>query len=122
MQVSEMVETIFQCSDVPLTVGFRTMWQVVRQKHDTSALGPQRVLGLVSYRTAWPTIQNPRRPIVRPGREKLRGHIGLAHRAGEKRLLRRVHQLASLLKRRLLVSHQVPAVLHPDYLSPETVD
>ena len=45
------------------------------QKHGASALGMQRSLGLGSYETAWATLHRYRRAIVRPGRERLAGHV-----------------------------------------------
>ena len=45
------------------------------QKHGASALGLKRVLGLGSYQTAWTWLHKLRRAMVRPGRDRLRGHI-----------------------------------------------
>jgi transposase-like protein len=67
--------TIFQDSHVPLTIWFRAMWQLTSQKNGMSALGLQRVLGLGSYKTAWAMLHKLRRAMVRPGRERLKGHI-----------------------------------------------
>lgn len=67
--------TIFQDSHVSLTVWFRAMWYVTSQKHGTSALGLQRVLGLGSYQTAWALLHKLRRAMVRPGRDRLRGTV-----------------------------------------------
>ncbi len=51
-QMSVTAGTIFENTRTPLTVWFRSIWWVVSQKGEASALGPQRVLGLGSYRTA----------------------------------------------------------------------
>jgi len=74
-QVSVTAGTIFQDSKLPLTVWFRAMWQVTRQKNGMSALGLQRVLGLGSYKTAWAMLHKLRRAMVGPGRERLRGVV-----------------------------------------------
>jgi len=38
-------------------------------------MGVQRVLGLGSYRTAWTWLHKLRRAMVRPGRDRLNGHV-----------------------------------------------
>ena len=63
--------TIFQDTRKPLTLWFRAMWWVTAQKHGTSALDLQRVLGLQSYVTAWTWLHKLRRAMVRPGRDRL---------------------------------------------------
>ena len=45
------------------------------QKHGVSALGIQRSLGLGSYQTAWAMLHRYRTAMVRPGRERLAGHV-----------------------------------------------
>ncbi len=45
------------------------------QKHGVSALGIQRSLGLGSYQTAWAMLHRFREAMVRPGRERLAGHV-----------------------------------------------
>jgi len=45
------------------------------QKYGVSALGLQRALGLGSYQTAWAMLHRYRKAMVRPGRERLRGHV-----------------------------------------------
>lgn len=45
------------------------------QKHGVSALGIQRSLGLGSYQTAWAMLHRYRVAMVRPGRERLAGHV-----------------------------------------------
>ncbi len=74
-ETSVTAGTIFQDSKLPLTIWFRTMWQVTSQKNGMSALGLQRVLGLGSYKTAWAMLHKLRRAMVRPGRERLRGVV-----------------------------------------------
>lgn len=59
----------------PLQLWFRAMWHVTSQKHDASALGLQRVLGLGSYVTAWSWLRKLRRAMVRPGRDALSGRV-----------------------------------------------
>ena len=70
-----MAGTIFQDSHLPLTLWFRAMWHVTSQKSGASALGLQRVLGLGSYKTAWALLHKLRRAMVRPDRDRLRGHV-----------------------------------------------
>lgn len=74
-QVSVTAGTIFQDSHIPLTLWFRAMWYVTRQKNGMSALGVQRVWGLGSYKTAWAMLHKLRRAMVRPGRDRLRGIV-----------------------------------------------
>jgi hypothetical protein len=70
-----MAGTIFQDTNLPLTVWFRAMWQVTSQKNGVSALGLQRVLGLGNYKTAWTLLHKLRRAMVRPGRDRLNGVV-----------------------------------------------
>jgi transposase-like protein/ribosomal protein L37AE/L43A len=74
-QTSVTAGTIFQGTRIPLRVWFRAIWWVVSQKNGASALGLQRVLGFGSYRTAWTWLHKLRRAMVRPGRERLTGHV-----------------------------------------------
>ena len=67
--------TIFQDSRIPLRLWFRSMWQVVSQKHGISALGLQRILGLNSYRITWALLHKLRIAMVRPGRDRLMGPV-----------------------------------------------
>lgn len=67
--------TIFQGTRKPLTLWFRAIWYITSQKHGTSALGLQKVLGLGSYETAWTWLHKIRRAMIRPGRDKLQGKI-----------------------------------------------
>jgi len=73
--ISVLAGTIFQDTHTPLTIWFRAIWYVVAQKHGTSALNLQSILGLGSYQTAWTMLHKLRRAMVRPGRDKLSGRI-----------------------------------------------
>ena len=74
-EMSVTAGTIFQDSHLPLTIWFRTMWQMTSQKNGISALGLQRVLGLGSYKTAWAMLHKLRRAMVRAGRDRLDGVV-----------------------------------------------
>lgn len=74
-QTSVTAGTIFQDTRTPLPVWFRAMWTVTSQKTGASALALQHVLGLGSYVTAWTWLHKLRRAMVRPGRERLSGHV-----------------------------------------------
>jgi len=70
-----MAGTVFQDSRTPLTTWFRAMWCVTSTKTGTSALALQQQLGLGSYQTAWTWLHKLRRAMVRPGRDRLSGHV-----------------------------------------------
>src|SRR5712692_2068194 len=74
-QASVTAGTIFQDTRKPLTVWFRAIWWVTAQKQGASALELQRILGLGSYVTAWTWLHKLRRAMVRPGRDRLQGHV-----------------------------------------------
>lgn len=74
-QTSITAGTLFHGSHKPLRTWFLAMWFVTSQKHGTSALGLQRVLGLGSYNTAWNWLHKLRRAMVRQGRDQLSGAI-----------------------------------------------
>lgn len=74
-QVSVTAGTIFHRTRLPLALWFRAIWYVTSQKNGASAMGVQRVLGLGSYRTAWTWLHKLRRAMVRPGRDRLNGHV-----------------------------------------------
>jgi transposase-like protein/ribosomal protein L37AE/L43A len=74
-QVSATAGTIFQDTRKPLRLWFQAMWWVVGQKHGASALGLNRVLGIGRYQTAWTWLHKLRRAMVRPGRDRLSGHV-----------------------------------------------
>ena len=74
-QTSVTAGTLLHRSKLDLRLWFRAMWWVTGQKHGTSALGLQRVLGLGSYRTAWTCLHKLRRAMVRPGRDRLHGRV-----------------------------------------------
>ena len=74
-QTSATAGTLFHRTHKPLRTWFLAMWFVTSQKHGTSALGLQRVLGLGSYNTAWTWLHKLRRAMIRPGRDTLTGEI-----------------------------------------------
>lgn len=74
-QATPTSRTILDKTRTPLAVWFAAIWQVTTQKHGTSALGLQRVLGLGSYQTAWTMLHKLRRAMVRPDRERLSGLV-----------------------------------------------
>jgi hypothetical protein len=59
----------------PLRLWFAAAWEMTSQKHGVSALGIQRSLGLGSYQTAWAMLHRYRTAMVRPGRDRLAGHV-----------------------------------------------
>ena len=74
-QASVTAGTIFHRTRTPLRLWFAAAWQMTSQKHGVSALGVQRSLGLGSYQTAWAMLHRYRAAMVRPGRERLAGHV-----------------------------------------------
>ena len=74
-QTSVTAGTIFQDTRTPLRTWFRAIWWVTSQKTGTSAVTLQHVLGLGSYQTAWAWLHKLRRAMVRPGRDRLTGHV-----------------------------------------------
>ena len=70
-----MAGTIFHRTRTPLRLWFAAAWEMTSQKHGVSALGIQRSLGLGSYQTAWAMLHRYRTAMVRPGRERLAGHV-----------------------------------------------
>jgi len=74
-QTSITAGTIFQDTRYPLAVWFQAIWYITGQKHGTSALGLQKVLGLGSYHTAWTWLHRIRRAMVNPSRDMLVGTI-----------------------------------------------
>jgi len=74
-QVSVTAGTVFQGTRKPLRVWFHAMWWVTNQKNGASAQGLQQNLGLASYQTAWTWLHKLRRAMVRPGRDRLSGHV-----------------------------------------------
>lgn len=74
-QTSVTAGTIFDKTRTQLRVWFAGAWYVTNQKQGVSALGLQRVLGLGSYQTAWTMLHRFRRAMVRPDRDKLKGHV-----------------------------------------------
>ncbi len=74
-QASVTAGTIFHRTRTPLRLWFEAGWQMTSQKHGVPALGVQRSLGLGSYQTAWAMLQRYRVAMVRPGRDRLAGHV-----------------------------------------------
>lgn len=74
-QTSVTAGTIFQDTRYSLTVWFQAIWYITGQKHGTSALGLQKILGLGSYHTAWAWLHRIRRAMVNPSRDMLNGTI-----------------------------------------------
>jgi transposase-like protein len=73
-QATVTAGTIFQGTNLPLTVWFRAIWWITSQKDGASALGLKRILGC-SYKTAWTLLHKLRRAMVRPGRDRLSGNV-----------------------------------------------
>jgi transposase-like protein len=74
-QASVRAGTILDHTRVPLRLWLEAAWLMTSQKHGVSALGVQRALGLGSYQTAWAMLHRFRVAMVRPGRERLSGHV-----------------------------------------------
>ncbi|MEA1867287.1 MAG: IS1595 family transposase [Thermodesulfobacteriota bacterium] len=74
-EISVTAGTMFERLRKPLRDWFLAIWFVSSQKQGVSALGLQRVLGLVSYQTAWTWLHKLRRVMVRPGRDRLTGAV-----------------------------------------------
>jgi transposase-like protein len=74
-QATVTAGTIFEGTRIALPVWFRAIWWVTSQKTGVSAMGLQRILGLGSYETAWTWLHKLRRAMVRPGRDRLGGHV-----------------------------------------------
>ena len=74
-QASVTAGMIFHGTRTPLQLWFAAAWQMTSQKHGVSALGVQRSFGLGSYQTAWAMLHRYRAAMVRPGRERLSGHV-----------------------------------------------
>jgi hypothetical protein len=66
---------MFDRTRTPLRMWFAAAWLMTSQKQGVSALGVQRALGLGSYQTAWAMLHRYRTAMVRPGRERLGGHV-----------------------------------------------
>ena len=74
-QASVTVGTVFHRTRTRLQLWFAAAWLMTSQKHGESASGVQRSLGLGSYQTAWAMLHRCRAAMVRPGRERLCGHV-----------------------------------------------
>src|SRR5437016_5889235 len=110
--------TIFQDTRTPLKVWFHALWWMTSQKNGVSALGLQRVLGLVApgsvvHTDGWLGYL----PLDSKGyRRQITVLRGQRHPS---ELLPRVHRVISLLKRWLLGTHQGAVRLEhvDDYLN-----
>src|SRR6201984_2196580 len=69
--------TIFDRTRTPLTVWFTACWMFASGKHGVSALTVQRTLEIGSYQTAWAMLHRLRSALVRPGRGRLAGTVGV---------------------------------------------
>ena len=69
--------TLFDRRRTPLTVWFTACWMFASQKDGVSALSLQRALGIGSYPTAWAMLHRLRSVLVRPGRDRLTGTVGV---------------------------------------------
>ena len=74
-QISLKSGTVLQGSNLSLRTWFQGAWVAGAQKHGVSAKGLQRVLGLGSYKAAWALLRKLRIAMVRPGRDRLHGHV-----------------------------------------------
>ena len=63
-QTSVIAGTIFQDTRKPLQTWFTAIWWVTTQKNGASAKGPQQILGLSSYKTAWTWLHKIRTAMV----------------------------------------------------------
>lgn len=74
-RTSTTAGTLFDRRRTPLTVWFSACWMFAGQKDGVSALSLQRSLAIGSYATAWAMLHRLRSVLVRPGRERLCGHV-----------------------------------------------
>jgi len=74
-QASITLGTIFEQSNKPLTLWYRTIWAMVVQKNGISAIGIQRIMGFGSYQTAWTWLHKLRMLTVLSTRNKLNGRV-----------------------------------------------
>jgi|SRR5437660_8621729 len=117
-QASLTAGTIFQDTRTPVKVWFHALWWMTSQKNGVSALGLQRVLGLVApgsvvHTDGWLGYL----PLDSKGyRRQITVLRGQRHPS---ELLPRVHRVISLLKRWLLGTHQGAVRLEhvDDYLN-----
>lgn len=74
-QTSITLGTIFEQSNKPLTLWYRTIWAMIVQKNGISAVGLQRIMGFGSYQTAWTWLHKLRMLTVLSNRNKLNGKV-----------------------------------------------
>jgi transposase-like protein len=74
-QMSITQGTIFEQSNKPLSLWYRTIWLMVSQKSGVSAVSVQNIMGFGSYQTAWTWLHKLRKLTVSPDRERLKGKV-----------------------------------------------
>lgn len=74
-QRSILQGTIFEQSNKPLTLWYRTIWAMIIQKNGISALSIQRMMGFGSYQTAWTWLHKLRMLTVLTSKNKLSGKV-----------------------------------------------
>ena len=74
-QASITAGTLFQGTRKPLRLWFHVMWWIMSQKSGASAKNLQHTMGFNRYETAWTWLHKFRRVMIRPGRDKLNGHV-----------------------------------------------
>ena len=77
VRTSATAGTIFDRTRTPLTVWFTACWLFATGKDGISALSLKRTLEIGSYQTAWTMLHRLRAVPVRPGRDRLRGLVGV---------------------------------------------
>lgn len=74
-QMSITQGTIFEQSNKPLSLWYRTIWLMVSQKSGVSAVSVQNIIGFGSYQTAWTWLHKLRKLTVSPDRDRLKGKV-----------------------------------------------
>jgi len=74
-QASITAGTLFQGTRKPLRLWFHVMWWIMSQKSGASAKNLQHTMGFNRYETAWTWLHKFRRVMIRPGRDRLNGHV-----------------------------------------------
>ena len=67
--------TIFEQSNKPLSLWYRTIWLMVSQKSGVSAVSVKNIMGFGSYQTAWTWLHKLRKLTVSPDRDRLKGKV-----------------------------------------------
>ena len=76
-QTTVTAGTLFQSTRTPLRQWFAAAWLVATAEQGVSARQLARALDLGSYETAWTMLHRFRRAMVRSGRPKLVGRVGI---------------------------------------------